>query len=182
MQETLYSERSFSISPSNTRCTCGNFPPLWMQLFLHHKCILNAACVFSAFIAISVPRSESALTFRKSLWECLQQFPNLTISFSEFAWRNCSSNGFWMDGSGHEDHNPDDPNGWTNFTECFPPELTKVLKGFSDNGETLRLDTNRKNDFVSIVLSISASHLFWDVSLASAESPKEAPEICRKLI
>ena len=49
--------------------------------------------------------------------------------FSDFATRQCSVNGLWLDDDGKEGPDPS----WTNFSACFTPELTKVIEGFYAN-------------------------------------------------
>ena len=53
----------------------------------------------------------------------------LLCPISDFATRQCSGNGLWLDDDGKEGPDPS----WTNFSACFTPELTKVIEGFYAN-------------------------------------------------
>ena len=51
---------------------------------------------------------------------------------SEYAFRRCSENGYWLNQDGVPDTDPEG-NGWTNFTSCFSAETLKVLENFYAN-------------------------------------------------
>jgi hypothetical protein len=54
---------------------------------------------------------------------------NVMFFPSDLATRLCSDSGMWLDGMGRKGPDPS----WTNFTDCFTPELTKVIEGFYAN-------------------------------------------------
>ena len=51
--------------------------------------------------------------------------------FLEFATKNCTAQGIWAPAAG-KPYNPLKPQGWTNFTPCFIPEVQQLFKQFKD--------------------------------------------------